>query len=57
VGGFCAEGAAAASIIGSSLGGVPVSTTHAITGGIIGVGSMHRLSAVKWGGAGNIAVA
>jgi PiT family inorganic phosphate transporter len=57
VGGFCAEAAAAASIIGSSLGGIPVSTTHTITGGIIGVGSMRRLSAVKWGVAGNIAVA
>jgi len=57
VGGFCAESAAAASIIGSSLGGIPVSTTHTITGGIIGVGSLRRLSAVKWGVAGNIAIA
>ncbi|MCJ7680127.1 MAG: inorganic phosphate transporter [Candidatus Aminicenantes bacterium] len=57
VSGFCAEAAAAASIIGSSLGGIPVSTTHTITGGIIGVGSLRRLSAVKWGVAGNIAVA
>jgi PiT family inorganic phosphate transporter len=57
VGGFCAESAAAASIIGSSLGGIPVSTTHTITGGIIGVGSLRRLSAVKWGVAGNIVVA
>jgi len=57
VSGFCAETAAAASIIGSSLGGIPVSTTHTITGGIIGVGSLRRLSAVKWGVAGNIAVA
>jgi PiT family inorganic phosphate transporter len=48
VGGFCAETAAAASIIGSSLGGIPVS---------IGVGSLRRLSAVKWGVAGNIVVA
>jgi len=40
VGGFCAETAAAASIIGSSIGGIPVSTTHTITGGIIGVGSI-----------------
>jgi len=54
---FCAETAAAASIIGSSLGGIPVSTTHTITGGIIGVGSLRRLSAVKWRVAGNIAVA
>jgi len=57
VGGFCAESAAAASIIGSSLGGIPVSTTHTITGGIIGVGSLRRLSAVKWGVAGNIVIA
>ncbi|MDH4204751.1 MAG: inorganic phosphate transporter [Desulfobacteraceae bacterium] len=57
VSGFCAEAAAAASIIGSSLGGIPVSTTHTITGGIIGVGSLRRLSAVKWGVAGNIVVA
>ena len=47
----------AASIIGSSLGGIRVSTTHTITGGIIGVGSLRRLSAVKWGVAGNIVVA
>jgi PiT family inorganic phosphate transporter len=57
VSGFCAESAAAASIIGSSLGGIPVSTTHTITGGIIGVVSLRRLSAVKWGVAGNIVVA
>jgi len=57
VSGFCAETAAAASIIASSLGGIPVSTTHTITGGIIGVGSLRRLSAVKWGVAGNIVVA
>jgi len=57
VGGFCAETAAAASIIGSSIGGIPVSTTHTITGGIIGVGSIRRLSAVKWGIAGNIVIA
>ena len=57
VGGFCAESAAAVSIIGNSLAGIPVSTTHTITGGIIGVGSVHRLSAVRWGVAGNIALA
>jgi PiT family inorganic phosphate transporter len=57
MGGFCAESAAAASIIGNSLAGIPVSTTHTITGGIIGVGSVHRLSAVRWGVAGNIAIA
>lgn len=57
VGGFCAEAAAAASIIGNSLAGIPVSTTHTITGGIIGVGATRRLTAVKWGVAGNIMVA
>ena len=57
VSGFCAESAAAVSIIGNSLAGIPVSTTHTITGGIIGVGSVHRLSAVRWGVAGNIALA
>lgn len=44
----------AASIIGNSFAGIPVSTTHTITGGIIGVDSVHRLSAVRWGIAGNI---
>jgi PiT family inorganic phosphate transporter len=57
VGGFCAETAAAISIIGSSLASIPVSTTHTITGAIIGVGSLHRMSAVKWGVAGNIVMA
>lgn len=57
VDGFCAEMAAAASIIGNSLAGIPVSTTHTITGGIIGVGSVHRLSAVRWGVAQNIVLA
>ena len=57
VSGFCAESAAAASIIGNSLAGIPVSTTHTITGGLIGVGSVRRLSAVRWGVAGNIALA
>lgn len=55
--GFCAEMAAAASIIGNSFAGIPVSTTHTITGGIIGAGSVHRLSAVRWGIAGNIVTA
>lgn len=57
VSGFCAETAAAVSIIANSVAGIPVSTTHTVTGGIIGVGSTHRLSAVKWGVAGNIVVA
>jgi PiT family inorganic phosphate transporter len=55
--GFCAETAGAITIIGSSLGGIPVSTTHTITGSIIGVGMTKRLSAVRWGIAGNIVIA
>ncbi|HEV2704557.1 MAG TPA: inorganic phosphate transporter [Pyrinomonadaceae bacterium] len=54
VGGFSAETAAAFSIIGATYGGVPVSTTHTITGAIVGVGATRRLSAVKWGVAGRI---
>ena len=54
VGGFCAETAGAATIIGASLAGIPVSTTHTITGAIVGVGATQRLSAVKWGVAGRI---
>jgi PiT family inorganic phosphate transporter len=46
--GFCAETAAASSIFLSTQLGVPVSTTHVITGAISGVGSAHRLSAVRW---------
>jgi inorganic phosphate transporter, PiT family len=49
VGGFCAETGGAISIIMVSVLGVPVSTTHTITGAIIGVGSTSRLSAVRWG--------
>jgi PiT family inorganic phosphate transporter len=54
IGGFCAETAAAISIIGASIAGIPVSTTHTITGAIVGVGSTKRLTAVRWGVAGNI---
>lgn len=54
MGGFCAETAAAASIIGASLAGIPVSTTHTITGAIVGVGATRRLTAVRWGVAGTI---
>jgi PiT family inorganic phosphate transporter len=54
IGGFCAETAAAISIIGASVAGIPVSTTHTITGAIMGVGSTKRLTAVRWGVAGNI---
>ena len=55
--GFCAETAGAITIIGSSLGGIPVSTTHTITGSIMGVGMTRRLSAVNWGVAGKIILA
>jgi PiT family inorganic phosphate transporter len=54
VDGFCAESAAAVSIYVASFLGVPVSTTHTITGGIMGVGSLRRLTAVRWGVAGRI---
>jgi PiT family inorganic phosphate transporter len=54
IGGFCAETAAAISIIGASLGGIPVSTTHTIAGAIMGVGATKRLTAVRWGVAGTI---
>lgn len=53
-GGFSAETAAGLTIIGATLGGVPVSTTHTITGSIIGVGSVKGFSAVRWGVAKNI---
>ncbi len=49
VGGFCAETGSAVTLFGTALAGIPVSTTHTITGAIIGVGSTHRLSAVRWG--------
>ena len=49
IGGFSAETAGAFTILGASLWGIPVSTTHTITGAIMGVGATHRLSAVRWG--------
>jgi inorganic phosphate transporter, PiT family len=54
VGGFCAETAAAVTLFGNSYLGIPVSTTHTITGAIMGVGATQRLSAVRWGVATNI---
>jgi PiT family inorganic phosphate transporter len=54
VGGFAAETAGAISLFMATNLGVPVSTTHTITGAIIGVGSIRRLSAVRWGVAGRI---
>jgi PiT family inorganic phosphate transporter len=54
VGGFCAETAGALALLGSATFGIPVSTTHTITGAIIGVGSVRRFSAVRWGLAGNV---
>jgi PiT family inorganic phosphate transporter len=54
VGGFCAETAGALVILGASNFGIPVSTTHTITGAIVGVGATNRLSAVRWGLAGRI---
>ena len=54
VGGFCAETAGAITLFGATAAGIPVSTTHTITGAIVGVGSTKRFSAVKWGVAGRI---
>jgi PiT family inorganic phosphate transporter len=54
VGGFCAETAGAISLFGATHFGIPVSTTHTITGAIVGVGATNRLSAVRWGIAGRI---
>src|SRR6478609_6190888 len=54
IGGFAAETAGAISLFTATHLGVPVSTTHTITGAIIGVGSIRRLSAVRWGVAGRI---
>ncbi len=54
VGGFCAETGGAITLLMASFLGVPVSTTHTITGAIVGVGSAQKMSAVRWGVAGNI---
>ena len=54
MGGFCAETGGALTLFIATALGVPVSTTHTITGAIVGVGSTQRASAVRWGVAGNI---
>jgi inorganic phosphate transporter, PiT family len=54
VGGFCAETGGAITLFLATALGIPVSTTHTITGAIVGVGSVQRASAVRWGIAGNI---
>src|SRR3954470_10815760 len=55
--GFCAETGGALLLFGATAFGIPVSTTHTITGAIVGVGAARRASAVRWGVAGNIIVA
>jgi PiT family inorganic phosphate transporter len=55
--GFCAETGGAVTLFAATWLGVPVSTTHTITGAIIGVGAARRLSSVRWSVAGNIVVA
>jgi inorganic phosphate transporter, PiT family len=55
--GFAAQGAGAAVILAVSHFGYPISTTHVINGGVMGAGAARRLSAVRWGVAGNIAIA
>ena len=55
--GFCAETGGALTLFGATALGVPVSTTHTITGAIVGVGASRRASAVRWGVARSIVVA
>ena len=55
--GFCAETGGALTLFGATFLGIPVSTTHTITGAIVGVGAARRTSAVRWGLAGNIVIA
>jgi PiT family inorganic phosphate transporter len=52
--GFCAETGGAITLFTATALGIPVSTTHTITGAIVGVGSTRKVSAVRWGVAGNI---
>jgi PiT family inorganic phosphate transporter len=54
VGGFCAESGGAITLFAATALGVPVSTTHTITGAIVGVGAVTKLSAIRWGVAGRI---
>ena len=54
MGGSCAETGGALTLFLATAMGIPVSTTHTITGAIVGVGSTQRASAVRWGVAGNI---
>ena len=55
--GFCAESGGAATLFLATLGGIPVSTTHTITGAIVGVGAARRTTAVRWNVASSIVVA
>jgi len=55
--GFCAETGGAITLFAATWLGIPVSTTHTITGAIVGVGAARRVSAVRWGLAGNIVIA
>jgi PiT family inorganic phosphate transporter len=55
--GFCAETGGALTLFGATWLGIPVSTTHTITGAIVGVGAARRISAVRWGVARNIVTA
>jgi PiT family inorganic phosphate transporter len=57
VGGFCAETGGAITLFVATGLGIPVSTTHTITGAIVGVGSVRNAAAVRWGVAGNIVLA
>jgi PiT family inorganic phosphate transporter len=55
--GFCAETGGAAALFGATWLGIPVSTTHTVTGSIVGVGAARRISAVRWGVARSIVIA
>src|ERR1051325_4816463 len=57
VDGFCAECGAAFTLVMTIFFGIPVSTTHTITGAIVGVGSLQRVSAVRWGVAERVVLA